>query len=411
MRILVYPHAMEIGGSQLNAIQLAGAVRDLGHEVTVVSLPGPLVDRVEELGLPRVEIPWQRRRPSALTALQLVSIVRERRIDVVHGYEWPPVVEACFSRCLCPRAAVVGTVLSMSVVPFFPRTVPLVVGSELIREAAAASGQDRVVLIEPPVDVDADSPSVDGSEFRAGWGISPDEVLIAMICRLVPELKLEGLLSTCDAVGALATSGQPVRLVIAGDGPARARVAARAAEVNRVAGRVVVTLVGEVSDPRQAYAAADVIVGQGGSALRGTAFAKPLVVVGEDGFSELLTPRSAPSFLHQGFYGLGPGSLGSGVPALTAALAGIVESSELRGELGRFARRLVADRFSLRRATRLLELEYASAVDDLRFGKQFIPELTRTGLGVLGTKVRSRYQRRRGIVAVDDANARPLVPA
>ena len=35
MRVLVYPHSMEIGGSQLNAVELGGAVRDLGHDVVV----------------------------------------------------------------------------------------------------------------------------------------------------------------------------------------------------------------------------------------------------------------------------------------------------------------------------------------------------------------------------------------
>lgn len=51
MKILVYPHAMEIGGSQINAIQIAGAIRDRGHEVIVLSEPGPMVELVRELGL------------------------------------------------------------------------------------------------------------------------------------------------------------------------------------------------------------------------------------------------------------------------------------------------------------------------------------------------------------------------
>ena len=43
MKVLVYPHTMGIGGSQLNAVEIAGAVRDRGHDVTVVSRPGPLM--------------------------------------------------------------------------------------------------------------------------------------------------------------------------------------------------------------------------------------------------------------------------------------------------------------------------------------------------------------------------------
>jgi phosphatidyl-myo-inositol alpha-mannosyltransferase len=150
-----------------------------------------------------------------------------------------------------------------------------------------------------------------------------------------------------------------------------------------------------------------VIVGQGGSALRGMAFGKPLVVVGEDGFSELLTPDSAPLFLRQGWYGAGPGSLGSGPSALGAALEALASSSALRGELGAFARDLVVGRFGLQHAAEVLESEYAHALGS-RLGMRTATDLTRCARGVIGTKIKRKYQRRRGIVAVDDANQRPL---
>src|SRR5215469_332867 len=109
MRIIVYPHAMEIGGSQLNAIQLAGAVRDRGHEVIVVAEPGPLVDVVRELDLEHVPIPEKRRRPSFPVARLLTKLVRERSVDVVHGYEWPPAVEAFYGPRLRLGTPVIAT--------------------------------------------------------------------------------------------------------------------------------------------------------------------------------------------------------------------------------------------------------------------------------------------------------------
>lgn len=409
MRILVYPHSMEMGGSQLNAVQLAGAVRDRGHEVIVMSEPGPLVERVRDLGLEHLELPPYRHRPSLKVAGTLVRLVRERRVDVVHGYEWPPVIDAFLGPGLQLRTPLVGTVMSMSVAPFFPRTVPLLVGTEQIREAALAAGHRRVALLEPPVDTEADNPSVDGRSFRAQHGIQPDEVLMAMICRLVPELKLEGLLAACDAIGALARSGSNVRLVIVGDGRARNEVAERADRANASAGRRVVLLTGEISDPRPAYAAADVVIGQGGSALRGMAFGKPLIVIGEDGFSELLTNASAPIFLRQGWYGVGPGSFGTGVPALRMALGRLVASPELRRELGAFARQLVVNRFSLHRAAQVQEEEYLTAVQDRIAAGPLVLDLARSGVGVLGSKLKRKYQRWRGRAPVDDSNARSAV--
>ena len=412
MRILIYPHSMEIGGSQLNAVQLAGAVRDLGHEVIVLSEPGPLVERVRGAGLEHLEIPLNRRRPSPEIIGKLVRLVRERRVDVVHGYEWPPVVEAFVGPGIWFRTPVLGTVMSMSVAPFLPYTVPLLVGTEQIREAALAAGHCRVTLLEPPVDTEADHPLlVDGTEFRAQHRIGPDEILVVIVCRLVPDLKLEGLVASCDAVGQLSRTGYQVRLVIVGDGLARSTVAERAAMANAVAGRQVVLLTGEIADPRPAYAAADVVVGQGGSALRGMAFGKPLVVVGEVGFSELLTPDSAPTFLRQGWYGVGPGSLGSGAPALRLALERLIGSLELRHELGAYARRLVLDRFSLRHAARVQEGEYLAAMQGRVAARTLVFDLVRSAAGVLGYKLWRRYQRWRGTTPVDDCNARAVVAA
>lgn len=365
MRILVYPHTMEIGGSQLNAVQLAGAVRDMGHEVIVLSEQGPMVELVRKLGLEHIEIPFIRGFPSAYVCGKLTSLVRERNIDVVHGYEWSTVIEGFFGPALRHRTPLVGTVMSMSVVWFFPRTVPLIVGTEEIREDAIAAGHRRVTLLEPPVDTDHDDPAlVDGRSFRNQHGIADDEVLVVVVSRLASVLKLEGLLLACDAVGGLVQAGHRVRLVIVGGGPERDRVAAQAAKANSAAGRDVVSLAGEMADPRPAYAGADVVIGMGGSALRGLAFAKPLVVIGEDGFSELLTPETLPTFLKQGWYGRGPGSRGVGAQALQLALERLIQSPGLRRELSESARQLVLDRFSLRRAAQLQEREYFSAIEE-----------------------------------------------
>ncbi|MCK1735542.1 glycosyltransferase family 4 protein [Bradyrhizobium sp. 138] len=411
MKVLVYPHSMELGGSQLNAVQLAEAVRDLGHDVTVASETGPLLDRVKDTGLRHIEIPRHRARPSPRVGQMLRSIVNERSVDVVHGHEWPPIVEAFLSVGLSTRAAVVGTVMSMSVPAFLPRSVPLTVGTEMIHRAAIAAGHQDVTLLEPPVDTKSDHPLVDGTNFRAAQNICPDEVVIAMVCRLVPNLKLEGLLSACDAVGEIALGGPPVRLLIIGDGPARPSVEARAARTNSLVGRNAVILAGEMSDPRPGYAAADVIIGQGGSALRGMAFGKPLVVVGEDGFSELLTPESAPTFLQQGWYGLGNGSRGAGASALRSALETILASASLRQELGGFGRRLVEHRFSLAHAAKAIEQTYLHALRSKPSTRQQLADAGRCAANLAHYKVQRKYQRWMGLASAEDDNDRARISA
>ena len=405
MRVAVYPHSMEIGGSQLNAVQLAGAVRDRGHDVIVVSEPGPLVRKVHELGLEHLAIPERRRRPSAAVAAALVQLVDRRGIEVVHGYEWPPTVEAFFGPLLRRGVAVVSTVMSMSVVPFLPRTLPLMVGTAEIHDAAERAGHCHVTLLEPPVDTDADRPGGDTTRFRREHALDPDALIIGMVCRLVPQLKEESLFTACAAIEALDQRGVRVQLLIAGDGPLRERLARAADRARERTGRDLVVFAGELEDPTPAYAAADVLIGMGGSALRSMAFGKPLVVAGEQGFSELLTPVTAPRFLRTGWYGRGPGSRGSGPEALRRALGELADDAVLRAELGSFGRQLVIDRFSLVRAASLVEQQYTTASAARATVRRTTVDAARTATLLTAYKVGRKVARWRGTAAVDDANA------
>ncbi len=414
MRVLVYPHTMEIGGSQLNAVEIAAAVRDRGHEITVVSRPGPLVETVRQLGLRHIPLDPRRRTLSLRAIAQLTSLATEYQADVVHGYEWPPGVEAVLGPGLRRGVPVVCTVMSAAVAPFLPRTIPVIVGTDQLRRHEMAAGRSLVTLLEPPVDIRANAPEFDPGPFRAELGLDAGAPLVAVVCRLIADFKAEGVVVACDAVGELARSGLSIQLVVVGDGPARAAVEQAAASANSRAGRRVVALAGELRDPRPAYAAADVVLGMGGSALRGMAFGKPLVVQGVHGLSRLLTPETAPEFLRNGWGGFGP-EPGSGWRAAGAAqMAGIfralLDDPATRARLGEYGRRLVVERFSLEHAAAVQEDVYLSMTDAANRPSAAHVALSaaQTANGAFWHKARRRWHRWRGTVAIEDFNAIPL---
>lgn len=349
MKIMVIPHTLELGGSQLNAIELAAAVRDRGHDVLVFGRPGQLLGRLQELGLEFVESPPPRRRPTPSIVLAISRVARQRGIDIVHGYEWPPALEAELAAAIRPSTRVMTTVMSMAVAPFIPRHRDLIVGTEEIADAERLAGRRLVSVLEPPVDTDSNAPGiVDGTAFRQKWGIPADAVAVVAVARLARELKLEGTLSAIRAVGTLSAT-HPVRLVLVGDGPARSEVENLAMRVNSMQGPNAVTLTGTLADPRPAYAAADIALGMGGSALRAMAFGKPVIVQGERGFWCTLAPNTLDRFLWTGWYGVGVAGT-DGVAALTAELKPLLADPPLRSRLGGFARGVVTARFSLNRA-------------------------------------------------------------
>jgi hypothetical protein len=169
-------------------------------------------------------------------------------------------------------------------------------------------------------------------------------------------------------------------------------------------------------DPRRAYAAADVVLGMGGSALRGMAFGKPLVVQGiGGGFFELVTPESSAGFMSEGWGGKGPVGDGraEGAARLARILPPLLGDPATRARLGAYGRSLVVERYSLDHAAALQEEVYASAMAPAArpTAGQRAADAARTGTGAGWHKARRRWQRWRGTVVIEDFNTQPAPSA
>ncbi|MGY1699112.1 glycosyltransferase family 4 protein [Geodermatophilus sp. SYSU D00766] len=406
LRVLVYPHTMEIGGSQLNALEIAAAVRDRGHEVLLYAPDGDLLSHAHDLGLEHVPAATAPFHPSPTVTADLARLVRDRGLDVLHGYEWPPALEAFAVRALRPHVAAVATVMSMAVPPFLPSSMPLVVGTQRLADQARRVRRGPVQLLEPPVDTQANRPGIAAAAFRAAYPVDPGTAQVVVVSRLAHELKLEGILTAVRAVAAL-TRHRAIRLVVVGDGPAAPEVRRAVDDANHRCGREVVLMTGQLADPRGAYDTADVCLGMGGSALRALAFAKPLVVQGEGGFFELLTPDSVHTFLEQGWYGVAERDPEDAAAHLSTVLATVLDDGDRRGQLGGYGRELVESRFSLTAAAAVQEEVYRQAMAGRAGALRTVTEGVSAARSVVGHKLRRRVQRLWTHVPLDDFNARP----
>lgn len=404
MRILVFPHDLGIGGSQINAIEISAALQRRGHDIVIFGTPGALNERIGELGLEFIEGPRVSHRPTPAIVRALTHLVADRNVNVLHGYEWPPTLE-CLLAARRSSAVAVSTVMSMAVAPFIPKHVPLLVGTTDILYREKQFGRLRVELMEPPVDLDENNPHIDvgATTFRHRWGLADSSFVVVVVTRLAMELKLEGILAAIEAVGKIAND-IPVQLLIAGDGAARSKVESAADAVNAACGRKAVILLGEMSDPRPAYATADVVLGMGGSALRAMSFAKPLIVQGEQGFWELLTPDSLPLFLEQGWFGVG-GDARNGPARLAGLLCATYRDPDRTRALAAFGLEVVSERFSLSRAAEIQEDFYLRALD-ARLNSRLQDNFAAGGR-FIAHQVSQRAQHFFGSAAVDDFNARP----
>jgi glycosyltransferase involved in cell wall biosynthesis len=395
MKILVFAHRLEVGGTQVNAIELTAALRDRhDHEVVVFATPGPMLDLVRRNGIRFLPAPDAYHHPSFSRMRALRDAVRAERPDVVHVWDWWQCLDAYWSVYLAMGVPMVVTDMSMSVGRVLPMNVPMTFGTPELVDRARAAGRRRVELLLPPVDVQFNAPGVVSSEpLRAANGITGNDILLVTVSRFSEWLKAESLRRTIAAVRVVGRE-LPVKFLLVGDGTLRPELQRMADDVNAQIGREAVVLTGALLDPRPAYAAADIVIGMGGSALRAMAFGKPVIVVGERGFSAPFTPDSAQTFYHQGIYGLGDGLPDNS--RLVADIQSLAEHPDRLPALGEFARQFVLKYFTLEAAAaKLSELcglavaqkrEFrVNAADGVRTAAVFLAGALRRSLSASGT--------------------------
>ena len=222
---------------------------------------------------------------------------------MIHAWDWPQCLDAYYST----RVPTLVTDMSMVTSRFLPKALLTTFGTPELVDRARVNGR-RPVLLLPPVDIHKNAPGAEDPErFKKQYGINGADFTLVTVSRLTDWMKAESLRRTIAAVSDLGKRF-PLRFVVVGDGPARTDLERLARQTNQALMRHAVVLTGAMVDPRPAYAAADVVVGMGGSALRGMAFAKAVIVVGERNFAEIFNQDTAERFYYRGIDGLGDGA-------------------------------------------------------------------------------------------------------
>ncbi len=360
MKVLLFTHHLEVGGSQMMAIELATAMRRMfGHEFVVFAGRGPLEPVLEQRQIRYIPTSYSWGWPKRQNMRELHAAIQSEKPDLIHIWDWWQYIDAIIPAYLSATPIMVTDTISERYSRPLPRHRMTTLSTPEFADLARRRGHTRVGTVVPAVDLERDNPNhVDGTAFRLEHGLTPDDFVLVTVSRLSRVLKEESLGRTIDAVRQLGRE-LPLKLVLVGDGDARERLEALAARTNEELGRQAVIFAGETLDPRPAYAAADAFIGMGTSAMRAMAYEKPVIVVGGDGFASALTPETGDYFAYYGIYGLGDGDPGNG--RLVQLIREVATDRERAGAAGAYAGAFVRREFDVEKIASQLNAYYLAA--------------------------------------------------
>jgi glycosyltransferase involved in cell wall biosynthesis/ribosomal protein S18 acetylase RimI-like enzyme len=352
---------------------LLGQLRRLaaeGYEVTGISAPGPHTAALEAAGIRH--LPWRNAtrawnlRADLRAAVELWSLLRRERFDLVHTHNPKPGVIGRVAARLAGVPVVVNTVHGLYATPEDPAGKrAAVLGLEWLAGRCSQlelyqSEEDlrwarrlrlpragRSALLGNGTDLGRFDPALVGpervAELRRELGLPPDALVVGMVGRLVAE---KGCRELFDAARAVRQADPRVRFLAIGEPDLDKADAITGAELERAAGDV--CFAGWRDDVRDLLAAMDVFVlaswreGMPRSAIEAAAMGRPLVLTDIRGCREvarhdreaLLVPPRDPQAVAAAILRL------AGDPALRQRLAAAARGRALE----RFSEAAVADR-------------------------------------------------------------------
>lgn len=86
MKVLQLLPALELGGTERGVVDLARAMKKLGHETVIISSGGSLVAELQRIGITHYGLPVHQKSIAALFLVdEIAKIIERERIDIVHG--------------------------------------------------------------------------------------------------------------------------------------------------------------------------------------------------------------------------------------------------------------------------------------------------------------------------------------
>lgn len=349
-----------MGGPQ-QVVYLIDALRERGHDCTLVCPPGSGIDTVARRSGIRVQNLFCAGDLDLPFAYRLVQFLKAERPDIVH----------CHSRRgadmlggLAASLADVPAVVSrrvdntemrlMAALRYRPFRKVIAI-SETIATVLRESGIEpgRIVVIRSAVDTDAMRPAVDCEAARRAFGLDDDAIVVAAAGQLIERKGHRYLL---EAFAAIRGRCPRLRLLVFGEGELDADLRAQAASLGLDG---IVQFAGFRDDLDAFVGCFDIFAhpalseGLGVAALKASAAGLPVVAFAAGGLVEAVDDGRTGVLVEP-----------ADVDALAAALASLAENPAQRRAMGDAGRERMQKEFSVATMAAAHDALYASLVTE-----------------------------------------------
>jgi glycosyltransferase involved in cell wall biosynthesis len=345
--------SMNYGGAERMLADLAAEQVQAGARVAIIAPPGALDRDWASAGVQRIAIPEASRGPVdvARMSLSVAAALRRAAPDVIHAHNVKATGVVLAARTAGRRVPVLTTMHGVAeadgdrAARILRRADLTAAVSDAVRDDVVARGLSaaQVCVVRNGIGSVESVDEARRAAYTAELGLGSK--VVSAVGRLVPQKAHERVL---EAAAAVRRTHPDVTFLIVGDGPRRAELEARVAELGV---QDVVRLTGARDDARALIALSDLLVfssdweGLSIAALEALAAATPVVTTDVAGMRELLS-----------------GGAGTIVPGhdptdLAAAISELLSDEPRRLEMARIGQQKIAAEFS---ATVMRE-QYAAA--------------------------------------------------
>ena len=298
MKILMLTSELDIGGAETHIETLCLSLAKRSHEVCALSGGGRTSERMKKRGIRQILIGKHSKDPISFLKTQrtLYKIIKEEKPDIVHAHSRMIALIASFA---CRRAGVPFVTTAHAMFSMTPMKALLsrwgeetVAVSEDIKAHLVKAGgvpPERITVIENGVFVPREL------KMKAKKGHN-----ILFVSRMDKDCSL-GARLLCEIAPALAKKYPDVHITLVGGGNDLENIIKKAERANEVIGRKTVDIKGAVQEPAVFFENTDIFVGVSRAALEAMSCVIPVILLGNEGFSGLLSEKNMTAALKTNF--------------------------------------------------------------------------------------------------------------